>query len=331
MINRPIRPLGIEIKVTNRCNSNCLHCISSNTGQVEKQIDKKYLPVIVKKIKEANIFYIGLTGGEPLLYPFLFNFLDLIKEMGIKAGITTNGLLINLAMARRLRKAGVSLVRISLDGDSPKINDYFRGVNGHFEKVKRSINYLNKVGIDSIILSVISKYNIDRLENIILAAKEFGAKAINCYSLVPGGRARNLTNYIFSPKEYKRFLEKILELKNKYKGKIKILTETPLLNILTKGNEHICLAGNASLFVKEDCSVIPCPYMDNYFIGNIIKDSISKIWNNKKIIKLTKKDELSKSCLKCKYYKSCFGGCRAAAYSMLGKINVKDPFCWVKK
>ncbi len=330
MNSRPVNPLSIEIKLTNKCNSNCLHCIANSTGKSEIHLNKKHLPSIVKKIKKANIFYIGLTGGEPLLYPHLFYFLELIKKEGFEVGITTNGLLIDRNLAKKLKQSGISLARISLDGDSPKLNDYFRGVKGHFNKVRQAVKYLNEVGVDSIILSVISRYNIDKLENIILTASDFGARGVNCYSLVPSGRAKNLSDYILSPKEYKQFLGKILKLKSKYRKKIKVLTETPLLNVLTKNSNHICLAGNASLFIKEDGSVIPCPYMDSYFIGNIIKYSISKIWNNKKLIKLTEKDGLSESCLKCDYSEGCFGGCRAAALSMHGRISEKDPFCWVK-
>lgn len=330
MNGRLVTPLGVEIKLTDKCNSRCIHCIADCTSRGNSEIDASRLEFIAKEIKSAGVFYVGLTGGEPLLYPDFFKFVALLKQSGLRVGVTTNALLINDEIASMLKNYGIDLVRISLDGSCPEINDFFRGVRGHFEKVKNATRLLKEVGINPIILSVISKYNADDLENLINTAIVMGVPAINCYTLVPGGRGRELKKYIFSPEEYRDFLRKIIFLKEKYMSKIKIITETPLMNILRHDSDHICLAGRAQLFIKEDGDVVPCPYMDDYILGNIFTDTIKKMWGGKKLSNLISRSRLDPCCKRCRYVDGCFGGCRAASYAKYNRLDIKDPFCFME-
>ena len=52
---------------------------------------------IIAFLKESNVNYLSLLGGEPTLHPKFQNFLDLAHENNIKVSVKTNALFIKSA------------------------------------------------------------------------------------------------------------------------------------------------------------------------------------------------------------------------------------------
>ena len=126
-------PLHIEIKITNKCNLKCLHCISSAGRVYKKELSKKEIFKIIEEAKKEKAFTIGITGGEPFLRNDIFEIIDKIYNSGLELIITTNGTLVNKSILERIKNK-VSLIRISIDHFERTKHDYFRGVKGSFQK-----------------------------------------------------------------------------------------------------------------------------------------------------------------------------------------------------
>lgn len=142
------KPTFMNLSVSNRCNARCEMCdiwrYQSNDftiAELEKALKNPFL---------SDVSNFGITGGEPFLRQDLpeiircassnFNRLRVI-------GITTNGFNSGriariLPQMLTLRPAGVSLrITVSLDGIG-SVHDRTRGVPGVFEKVERTLDYL---------------------------------------------------------------------------------------------------------------------------------------------------------------------------------------------
>lgn len=81
------------ILLTENCNAKCKMCCDSRGRVVGKTLSKKELDVILSNIKECKtINVVGVTGGEPMLYPdlidYIFNY-NFDREVGFT--IKSNG------------------------------------------------------------------------------------------------------------------------------------------------------------------------------------------------------------------------------------------------
>ena len=107
--------LYLSIVVTNACQCNCAYCINSLTDKsLSLPIDKAKVN-IKKAIDEFGIKEAVILGGEPTLYPHLFELIDFLKESGLrKFGLTTNGIrLKDHEFFVKLVKSGINFINIS--------------------------------------------------------------------------------------------------------------------------------------------------------------------------------------------------------------------------
>lgn len=67
---------------------------------------------------------------------------------------------------QRARDAGLSRWAFSIDGHTKEIHDHFRGTEGSFDLTMQAIDYLKELKMPLQINTVISRYNIDYLEEM---------------------------------------------------------------------------------------------------------------------------------------------------------------------
>ena len=78
-----IKDLCFEIIQT--CPNNCLFCSSCSSLDKLKMIDiEVFKKVIDHLVKKGGIEEISLSGGEPLLHPYIFEMIKYCKEKGLK-------------------------------------------------------------------------------------------------------------------------------------------------------------------------------------------------------------------------------------------------------
>jgi MoaA/NifB/PqqE/SkfB family radical SAM enzyme len=135
----------MSIVLTNKCNRNCFYCINSQT---DKTLELDIFPAFVKIkncVEKYGIKEVVILGGEPLLHPRLFDFIKMLKTLGLrKIGLTTNGDFLNQGMITDLAKSGIDFINISIDNFSVrKLSEYkefyslFKKFN---EKLKVRVN-----------------------------------------------------------------------------------------------------------------------------------------------------------------------------------------------
>lgn len=107
----------MRIVLTTKCNYKCKYCFAE--GEIDKKdriLDLENLKKVILISKEFGITNIKLTGGEPLLYPYLEDLLKYIREVGISyVDLTTNISLLNSKNINLLNKYDVNALTLSLN------------------------------------------------------------------------------------------------------------------------------------------------------------------------------------------------------------------------
>lgn len=274
-INRIIRLNGNEksnkfsfadiayIELTRACNLRCKHCLNNSGVKEDNEIDYNELLRIIQSLIKSGIFEIRFTGGEPLLYPKIYDIIKYCTDNYVYVSIGTNGTLITENVVKNLKNSGLNKAIISLDG-TKKAHDNIRG-DGNFDKTINAINLLKKYKIDYKINSVIMKNNMD---DIIVLAKQMykGKNSLFIRRFIESGRGANLKNNTLSYKDYtyvKKHLKDELENKKIIRGHyINLSDDTQNSRITLPFKIPIsCKAGQRALVITPDGNIHFCGFL----------------------------------------------------------------------
>lgn len=141
------RPVVIW-NLTRRCNLTCKHCYAlSADHHYPGELDEAEMLAVLADLKAYGVPALILSGGEPLLSPHLWPLADRAKELGFHLGLSTNGTLIDAAMADRIAGHGFDYVGISIDG-LRATHDKFRRLEGAFDRSMAALRMLRARGVN---------------------------------------------------------------------------------------------------------------------------------------------------------------------------------------
>ena len=130
-----------------RCNLTCKHCYSISTDKdFAGELSTAEVFGVMDDLKGYRVPVLILSGGEPLLRPDIFEIGRRAKSLGFYAGLSTNGTLIDDAMAARIGEVGFDYVGISIDGIGAT-HDKFRCREGAFAESMGGIRRCRDLGI----------------------------------------------------------------------------------------------------------------------------------------------------------------------------------------
>lgn len=167
----------LRISVTDKCNMKCIYCMPQHN--IKWFEDKEILSFqeivrITSIFADLGINKIRITGGEPLLRPYLENLItDLKKISKIKTiSMTTNGMLLEEKIDQ-LSSAGITSLNISLDTFS---EERFKTLNGiaNLNRVIKGIQKARDLGLKiKINTVVIRNWNDDEIINFAKFARDY--------------------------------------------------------------------------------------------------------------------------------------------------------------
>lgn len=130
-----------------RCNLTCKHCYAlSADHDYAGELTTSEVYTVMDDLKAFRVPVLILSGGEPLMRPDLFQIAAHAKAMRFYTGLSTNGTLIDAAMADRIAATGFDYVGISLDG-LRETHDRFRRLEGAFDKSLAAVRLLHARGV----------------------------------------------------------------------------------------------------------------------------------------------------------------------------------------
>ena len=133
----------IQVEVTSFCNAACIYCPRTvyQHRWPNRHLSLATFAKLLPSLARTRLVY--LQGwGEPFLHPDFFRLVARAKQAGCRVGTTTNGMLLDSEVIRRLIESGIDLVAFSLAGTDEKNDAVRRGTS--LKKVLAAIQALGR-------------------------------------------------------------------------------------------------------------------------------------------------------------------------------------------
>ena len=321
----------VQFDITNACNLKCTHCYLNDHDDSqtltfdEWSIILEQFGAFVKKLHMTPS--IVLSGGEPLLSPFLFEMIEKIRAQfpECRISVTSNGLLINKEHAKQFKKHGI-FVQISADGPDAKRYDLYRG-RGNFDKMIAGCDILHKYDVPFYHLAILSRQTSKWIEDFFQLPKRTHAQAMNFMRFVATGEGANLESSeqdgMLGADELKDAYVRILNASRK--TGIDTATHDSLWHLIDKNLGSPCNIGFSG-FVIGNTGEFKASSRFDHSLGNVMNEDMETIFFNHPILKDLRAGKIE-ICSDCRYFKRCRGD-RNMSYATFGHFLGPDKGCW---
>ncbi len=270
LLTKSAGPSHAQIGLTDACPQNCAYCY--NKGRTGRVMDTPTIKKVIQDLKAAGVFWLGFTGGEPLLNPDL---VAITESAGDDCAVKlfTTGSTLTPAIARDLRRAVLFSVSVSLDDWRKDRHDRARGLPGAFEEALRAVDIFQRqdglhVGVSAVLTrEMIRRGEVEELLHFLVGLGLHEAWLSEAKPSVQGFWNKEM---VITEQER----QELAALQDRYNkdGKITV-------NYLGhfEGREHFgCNAGHKMVYVDAFGEVSPCVFIPMTF-GNVQDTSVREI------------------------------------------------------
>lgn len=331
-------------EMTTACNLHCIHCHTSAGKPAANELTTAEAKRMLGALAAVRDFrMMAWTGGEPLVRQDLFELLAYSRALGFTNTMATNATLIDREVARDLRRRGVVIAAVSLDGFDAASHDRIRGSPGAFDAAVAGMRALTSEGILLHVNITAMEYNLDQMEQLVQLVEELGTGILLFYQLVPVGRGRKigeaaldlganerLIRFIAGAQEHARAIMEPVAGPQYWPFLLQRAGIKSGLRLrLAEQVFHGCSAGRGFFYIKPDGAVWPCPFVelpcgDARQPGFLETLDLSPVFADLQ----NRETRLKGRCGECTYRRLC-GGCRGRAMATTGDYLAEDPSCFI--
>lgn len=202
-------PLFVSWQLTRNCDLACLHCCTESAPgkRLPGELDVDEALRLAQQIIEAEVPYVMLCGGEPLVVPHFLRIAETLGGAGVQLKIETNGQRFDTDVAERLARLPVRSVQISLDADTEEVYKRQRP-GGSLAKAHAACRAVRTAGMPLEVTFAPTRINIGEIDAVIERALALGAFRFNTGKLMRIGTAARLWNKLEpSAEQYEQMLE----------------------------------------------------------------------------------------------------------------------------
>jgi radical SAM protein with 4Fe4S-binding SPASM domain len=331
-------------EMTAACNLRCIHCHASGGKPAADELTTEEAKSLLDQLAEVNEFrMMAFTGGEPLVRPDVFELLAYSQALGFTNTMATNATLIDDDVARRLRRYGVVIAAVSVDGFDAATHDYVRGQAGAFEAALEGMRALRRAGILLHVNITAMEYNMDQMEPLMALIEELDTGILLMYQLVPVGRGEDIGEAALDLGANERLIRFMVQAQRDIRAIMEPVAgpqywpfllqqagiENGLLLRLAETVFHGCSAGRGFVYIKPNGDVWPCPFIE-VSCGNVRQAPFQTIWATAPVFEdlRNREQRLQGRCGECAYRRLC-GGCRGRSLATTGDYLAEDPSCFI--
>lgn len=351
-------PFIVIWELTRACQLACLHCrAEAQLKRDPRELSFEEGKNLIDQIYEMNNPMLVFTGGDPLMRQDVFDIAKYAVEKGVRVSMTPSATPnVTKEAIEKAKEVGLSRWAFSIDGPTAEVHDHFRGTAGSFDLTMERIKYLHELEIPIQINTVISRYNIEYLDEMAKMVEDLGCVLWSVFFLVPTGRGQE--SDMISPVEHEKVFRWLYDLSKRVSFDIKTTAAqhyrrvviqqkmrevkdwTEEINYLSALTEQGLTGsidglgrapkgvndGNGFVFISHIGDVYPSGLLP-VKAGNVRETPLAEIYRESPIFKSLRNPDLYKGkCGVCEFRHVC-GGSRSRAYAMTGDYLESEPFC----
>lgn len=312
----------LQWHITHRCNLRCTHCYQDDYSSFEDRASLERILDQYEALLKAYHWrgHINVTGGEPMAHPDLYWLLEEAAKRDITTGVLTNGTMIGLREAKRLRSCGVDYVQVSLDG-TEGVHEAIRG-KGSFQRAVNGIYALRSQGLFTSVSFTAQRENRKELPKLARFCDEIGASKLWFDRvIIPADEDEN--NLSLTKDDFVKLSRKAARL-----SRHSCLTCVRALQFIPCKQKVIyrCSAGHNLLVVLADGSVMACRRLP-ITVGNVNDSDLLTFYRTSPELIALRNAGIPDGCKGCEYVDACGGGARCVTYARTGRYDLPDPDC----
>lgn len=321
-------PICLTWELTYACNLACVHCLSSSGQRDENELSTEQALAILDELRDLQVFYINIGGGEPMVRRDFFEILEHSIGNGIGVKFSTNGAFIDEKNAARLAAMDYLDIQISLDGTDAATNDAIRG-EGSYALAIRAMDNLKAAGFGEFKISVVvTRHNVDQLDEFKALADSYGAQ-LRVTRLRPSGRGADTWDELHPTNAQQRQIYNWLLANGE-----RVLTGDSFFHLNALGDAlpglNMCGAGRVVCLIDPLGDVYACPFVihEQFMAGSVLSEGgFTKVWKESELFTELREPQSAGACSACGEFDACQGGCMAAKFFTGMPIDGPDPEC----
>ncbi len=354
-------PFTVLWEITRACALACRHCRAKAQPKPDpNQLTTEESLRLIDQIAEFGSPILVFTGGDPMMRRDLEELIRYSsQEKGLRTSLTPSSTaLVTKKRLAAVMDAGIRRIALSLDGPDAESHDFFRGFSGSFKRTMEILHDAHEVGLSIQVNTTVTKFNLQRMEEMVPFLQKYGAVQWSLFFLVPTGRAR--IEDLISPEEHEQVYNWMYELSKNAPFDIKATNAQPYRRVAIQRAREEALAaqgkaldevsiqgagfqyadglnrpvkgvndGRGVLFISHVGDVYPTGFFP-LSAGNVRERSVVDIYRNTSLFRdLRDSSKLKGKCAVCEFKDIC-GGNRSRAYAMTGDPLESEPTCvWV--
>jgi len=336
---RPFNLKEFKIEVTYRCELNCVHCSSDARPSNSLEMPRDDCIRILAEAAQMGTLDVAFSGGEPLLWPYLFDAVEAAVQHGLNVTIYTSGYAEDFKKkARRLRTTGATRFIFSVFGETATVHERVTRKAGCFKRTQSAMRDALAAGLTTELHFVPMSSNYRELTNIAELACDLGASRVSVLRFVPQGRAALVRDRALNRIQNLELRRQIIALRKKH-GQGFVRTGSPY-NFLMLNDKPACYAAIDRLIIGPDQRIYPCDAFKRIGAGELVgtedwssllESSLPKCWQKSPFLEAIRtylSTDLATPCDSCKLLERCLSGCLAQKVIAYGTLDKRpDPDC----
>ena len=264
-------PSHAQIGITNACPQDCEYCYNKKrTGRV---MDKETILRTIRDLKDIGVFWIGLTGGEPLLNKQIAEIVETIGDT-CSSKVFTTGCTLTKQRAMDLKNAGLVSVSVSLDHWKESEHDNIRRYHGAFRTALDAIEIFKSIGgVHVSVSAVLSKEMLkkDLIDEYLHFLEGLGIHEAWLSETKPSVAVTWRKELVITDEERTM----LMHLQDSYNKQGKMTVN--YLGHFEDAEHFGCSAGHKMMYVDAFGEVSPCVFIPMSF-GNVQETSIKELY-----------------------------------------------------
>ena len=324
------RPLSVQLEITDACNFQCIHCYNLDSdlrNRKSKIVNDDTIYMVARKLIESDVFWVTITGGEPLVNkPLVKRLIHVFKDNKIKVSLNTNLSLMDEDFIDFLKKNPIDGILTSCPSADKKL--YSQITNADIDKFTCALQKILSAQIKCCVNIVVSKKNMHDVRNTALSLIDLGVKSLGITPMTLNMSYPRPDLLLQKDEIVNQVLEDILWLRRNCHVNVDILESLPKclfpLNRIWHNYSFYnrsCTAGRINAAISCNGDVRPYTHISEVY-GNVLNMGIREIWD--KMSSWREFKNIPSKCMKCDLLYKCFGGCRAQAKGMTGTWDGED-------